>query len=237
MSDIRILKFLRIDPSSIIEVEGAKEATIVTGPADFIASLRLRYGIVVAAWDERQELGHATRYGVVLTVGNGQAEVRWSAADASYRPNPSGRRWWKQAKPFFGFAPDVVERYMLAAAFAEHFPDSLEYGSVAKPTSAHHEIRQSGSPTGGYIYLIRSQYGIKIGKSVDVRSRTRLFEVKLPFPITVEHYAWFDDYSYAERDLHRTYHAKRLEGEWFSLSDADIAVIKKLGISVPVAGL
>jgi hypothetical protein len=40
-----------------------------------------------------------------------------------------------------------------------------------------------------------------------VKSRTRLFEVKLPFPITVEHYAWFEDYPSAERDLHCGYHA------------------------------
>lgn len=91
--------------------------------------------------------------------------------------------------------------------------------------------------TGGYVYLVRSQYGVKIGKSVNVKSRTRLFEVKLPFPISVEHYAWFDDYSYAERDLHRKFHAKRLEGEWFDLSKEDVAHIMTLGKSVPVAGL
>ncbi|WP_323745073.1 GIY-YIG nuclease family protein [Noviherbaspirillum malthae] len=84
---------------------------------------------------------------------------------------------------------------------------------------------------------MRSQYGVKIGKSVDVRSRTRLFAVKLPFPTTVEHYAWFDDYSFAERDLHRKYHSKRLEGEWFDLSLDDVAHIKTLGRSVPVVGL
>ena len=87
------------------------------------------------------------------------------------------------------------------------------------------------------MYLIRSPYGAKIGKSVNVKSRTRLFEVKLPFPITVEHYAWFDEYSFAERDLHRQYHAKRLEGEWFDLSPADIATIKTLGKPISMQNL
>uniref|UniRef100_UPI002ABD55EB GIY-YIG nuclease family protein n=1 Tax=Paraburkholderia sp. J63 TaxID=2805434 RepID=UPI002ABD55EB len=53
--------------------------------------------------------------------------------------------------------------------------------------------------------------------------------VKLPFPITVEHFAWFNDYSRAERDLHLQYHEKRLEGEWFDLTAADVAHIKTLG--------
>lgn len=32
----------------------------------------------------------------------------------------------------------------------------------------------------GYVYVIRSKYGFKIGKSKRLKGRTRLFEVKLP---------------------------------------------------------
>lgn len=126
---------------------------------------------------------------------------------------------------------------MLDATFAEHFPEDLPFDIAARPKPRTSSIQPSNTPTGGYVYLVRSQYGIKIGKSVNVKSRTRLFEVKLPFPISVEHYAWFDDYSYAERNLHKKYHAQRLEGEWFDLSQEDVANIKKLGRPVPVAGL
>jgi hypothetical protein len=121
---------------------------------------------------------------------------------------------------------------MLQNTFAEYFPD-LAIPFAERTLHVPAAPRPSDSPTGGYVYLVRSPYGVKIGKSVNVKSRLRLFEVKLPFPITVEHYAWFDDYSFAERDLHRQYHAKRLEGEWFDLSDADIAKIKTLGRSIP----
>ncbi len=86
------------------------------------------------------------------------------------------------------------------------------------------------NPIAGYVYLIRSQYGFKIGKSVNIRSRIKLFSVKLPFPITVEHYAWFEDYTTAERNLHIEFHSKRLEGEWFDLTPHDIAVIKTRGM-------
>jgi hypothetical protein len=72
-------------------------------------------------------------------------------------------------------------------------------------------------------------YGYKIGKALNVPKRTKLFEVKLPFPIRVEHYAMFSDYTQAERSLHLHFHKKRLEGEWFALTAEDISFIKTFG--------
>lgn len=233
MATVRIPKFIRIAPLALTERDGGGGGEcMVTGPADFVAALKPRYGVVVASWDEGVQLGTASRLGVVVRLTPMGAVVKWAAAALQYRPSPAGRRFWAQAKPFFVFAPDVAERYLLAPTFAEHFPE-LEVADVQATRRVSASPRLSGSPTGGYVYLVRSPYGVKIGKSVNVKSRTRLFEVKLPFPITVEHYAWFDDYSFAERDLHRQYHAKRLEGEWFDLCAADIAHIRKLGKAVP----
>jgi hypothetical protein len=236
VADLRISKFIRIDPAALREEKNDDGRSLVLGPIDFVHSLKPGFGIVEASWDESRQLGCATRYGVVVSMKADTAEVRWIQTDATYRPNPAGRRWWKQTKPFFSFAPEVAERYLLAAAFSEHFPEGV---ALERNSGAPHVRlpRPSNTPTGGYVYLVRSQYGIKIGKSVNVKSRTRLFEVKLPFPISVEHYAWFEDYSFAERQLHTIYHAKRLEGEWFDLSDQDVAHIRTLGKSVPVEGL
>ncbi|MHA6879197.1 GIY-YIG nuclease family protein [Ralstonia pseudosolanacearum] len=201
-----------------------------------MATLKPRMGIVVANWDSARQLGCASRFGIVFGHSSEGVKVRWAATDTTYRPNPNGRRYWVQEKPFFGFAPDVVRRYMLAAAFAEHFLDDIVF-DVTPRVSKVSERLPSANPTGGYVYLVKSKYGIKIGKSVNVKSRTRLFEVKLPFPISVEHYAWFDDYSHAERELHAAYHAKRLEGEWFDLSAEDVAHIKTLGTPVETSAL
>ena len=60
-----------------------------------------------------------------------------------------------------------------------------------------------------------------------------LFGVKLPFPIEVLHYAWFENHSKAERDLHMRFASKRLEGEWFNLDDTDIRYIRGLGETLP----
>jgi hypothetical protein len=87
------------------------------------------------------------------------------------------------------------------------------------------------------VYVIRSQYGFKIGKTVDLKRRTRLFEVKLPFPIQIEHYAWFEDYTLAEKNFHQMFSAKRKEGEWFDLDEADLKIIKTFGKPVSSEGL
>lgn len=161
------------------------------------------------------------------------AKISWQEAEISLKPNPGGRQFWR--KPYFGFAKDVVSRYMLDDLFAEHFPEygSMEFGRAIPSDGS----RYSNEPTVGYVYVIRSEYGFKIGKTVNIKQRTRLFEVKLPFPITVEHYARFEDYSEAERFFHQRFYSQRLEGEWFDLSDDDLAYIKDQGESVSVEGL
>lgn len=62
-----------------------------------------------------------------------------------------------------------------------------------------------------------------------VKSRTQLFGVKLPFRIKLIHSAWFENYTAAERALHEKLKGKRLSGEWFDLSEADIAFIRTQG--------
>jgi hypothetical protein len=233
MTGTTIKWFFRMNPASLVEQDVTEAGSVVAGPSEFLAALKPGVGIVVAAWDPVRQLGCASRLGIVLGLDATGAKVRWATTDALYRPNPLGRRYWTQEKPFFVFDEKVAERYMLAAAFAEQFPDEVVFDRARKPT----EVQPSANPTGGYVYLVRSQHGIKIGKSMNVKSRTRLFGVMLPFPITIEHYAWFDDYTRAERELHVKYDAQRLEGEWFNLSADDVAHIKTLGKPVPPESL
>ncbi|OGB04989.1 MAG: hypothetical protein A3E79_03210 [Burkholderiales bacterium RIFCSPHIGHO2_12_FULL_61_11] len=49
-----------------------------------------------------------------------------------------------------------------------------------------------------------------------------MFGVKLPFPIEVVMTGWFENYSEAEIRFHRQFAHKRLEGEWFDLSQTDL---------------
>ena len=213
------------------------------------------------------DLDEATRYGEVEWVGVVESvdvdalvmNVNWRNADVTLKPTSSGAGYWRKS-PWFNFSDSVVEKYMLNAVFADIF-DEVEWQtsrqrvrlerSERKPREniSNPEIkyfgmigsvpltRTSSKPTVGYVYLIWSQYGYKIGKAVNVQTRTKLFNVKLPFPIRVEHYAKFDDYSQAERSLHVHFDAKRLEGEWFDLNEEDVALIKTLGEPQSIMGL
>ncbi|MFC5573558.1 GIY-YIG nuclease family protein [Xenophilus aerolatus] len=38
--------------------------------------------------------------------------------------------------------------------------------------------------------------------------------------------AWFDDHIAAEASYHRMFSAKRINGEWFSLEEQDVALVR-----------
>lgn len=211
----------------------------ITRGVGFVNKLRPGHGLVMADWDEESRLGRCHAFGVVMSVNapEGSVEATWCPSDALFRPLPAGMRWWRDEKGWFGFATTVVERYMLPALFAEKFPEleKLSYGKVIKADRS--QIKSGAMRIEGFVYLIKSPYGYKIGKSVNMKQRVQLFSVKLPFPIEVIHYAKFDDYTVAESTLHRKFQDKRLEGEWFDLAPEDIEYIKSQGHAMDVSGL
>jgi DNA-binding MarR family transcriptional regulator len=74
----------------------------------------------------------------------------------------------------------------------------------------------------GYVYIIKSEYGYKLGKSKKIEDRLSLFNVKLPFKIDVVGYYMVKNMSKMETYLHKKYNHLRLEGEWFNLSKEDL---------------
>lgn len=228
--------FWRIAPNSLSATTNGGDLTL-EAPPEFLARVKPRHGIVIAEWDAEHLVGRVRSFAVITSVApsRGTVNIERKEVDVTLRPNPSGRIYWS-GRLFFQFAKDVAIRYMLSDLFAEHFPefDNLEFAAGAATGVS---TSNSTGSIGGYVYVIRSPYGFKIGKTVNIRSRTRLFEVRLPFPISVEHYAWFDDYSKAERMFHEMYFHKRLEGEWFDLTQSDLDRIRSYGEIIPVAGV
>ena len=49
----------------------------------------------------------------------------------------------------------------------------------------------TSAPRGGYVYVLKSAYGYKIGRTRSMPDRMRTFGVQLPFLYTC---AWFDDH-------------------------------------------
>lgn len=83
----------------------------------------------------------------------------------------------------------------------------------------------------GYVYLIRaiepnSHY--KIGLSKEPVTRIEKLDVKLPFPVEVIHLIKTDNMRGLELSLHEKYADKRVNGEWFALTDADVLEIRAM---------
>jgi len=115
----------------------------------------------------------------------------------------------------------------------KHFQE----GELKKPftcfscTEKYPKIRQieKAPANSGYVYLIQSPTGAyKIGCARDINKRLQTFEVKLPFEVGFIHAIQSPVYKKIERDLHSRFAKKRINGEWFNLSDDDVRYIKSL---------
>ena len=205
-----------------IESEAAFRTMIATSTAtgpdsEFLLKVTRGHGICLASYDHGTATGLVRAMGIVTGAEGGRLRVTWRETSVSVRPNGQGQQYWVN-RPYFTFAKAVAERYRLAERFAALFPTSQ-----IPPTGN----TDQNTVSGGYVYLIKSEYGYKIGKTKNMKQRTQLFGVKLPFSIEIAGYGWFDNYSAAEAEYHRRYAHKRLDGEWFKLSESDVLTISR----------
>lgn len=210
-----------------IESEAAFRDMIQTSSAvppdtDFMLKVSRGHGICLASYDYGIGTGRIRAMGIVAGAENGRLRVSWRETAVIVVPNTQGQQYW--SRPYFSFAKSVAQRYRLAEHFAALFPaGTTTHSTTARPPR---DVQYRGSETGGYVYLIKSPYGYKIGKTKNMKQRTQLFGVKLPFPIEIVAYGWFDDYSRAEADFHNRFRDRRLDGEWFNLGAQDIAALR-----------
>ena len=82
----------------------------------------------------------------------------------------------------------------------------------------------------GYVYLIgnKEKRIYKVGKSRQPKERYKAIATKLPFSVEIVHVIGGDDIEKAEKLLHNTFAPKRTHGEWFELSDEDVAKLTNL---------
>ena len=79
--------------------------------------------------------------------------------------------------------------------------------------------------TSGYVYILKSEYGYKIGCSGKLTNRLNHFKILLPFKYTVHSVIKVKDFHRLEILLHTSLSHKRLNGEWFELEDSDFEEI------------
>ncbi len=79
----------------------------------------------------------------------------------------------------------------------------------------------------GTVYLYKSQSYYKIGRTNDSKRRDREIKLQLPFQAELIHTMSTDDPVGIEKYWHQRFADKRLNGEWFQLSKADITAFKR----------
>lgn len=202
------------------------------------------HGITIAAYDETEQTGMLRWLGVI-TGGTGQTRtVEWKPTSAQiWIDTPTGRRFWQDGA--FGFAPKKVPDYGLHELWHEHFEgmELRDHASMVTRPLGPKKIRTSsiaserlnpievvGAPTtgtrAGVVYVLKSAYGYKVGRTRNVPARMRAFGVHLPIAYTITLCAWFDDCYVAERRYHDMFASKRINGEWFDLDESDIQQIR-----------
>lgn len=84
----------------------------------------------------------------------------------------------------------------------------------------------------GYVYFLKSEYGYKIGCSSKLHNRLNHFNVLLPFKYEVYSIVKCKEFHSVESLLHKLLSHKRLNGEWFGLSENDFIEIDLLLINM-----
>ena len=89
----------------------------------------------------------------------------------------------------------------------------------ARPTSF--------APRDGYVYLIRWEERYKVGRSDDPSRALKEIRAQLPSSASIVHTIKTDDPVGIEAYWHRRFADKRLRGEWFDLSLADVKAFQR----------
>jgi hypothetical protein len=117
----------------------------------------------------------------------------------------------------------------LVAAFSEWVRNQPEHTDLLSvlPAIASTSMPKKDEATEGSVYLLRSGDHYKIGRSDQLELRMKQIAISLPEKVKLEHAIRTDDPAGIEAYWHRRFAEKRLNGEWFRLSSADVRAFKR----------
>jgi hypothetical protein len=125
-----------------------------------------------------------------------------------------------------GLRDQVVARLVERCRARGDMDDVIAMCARTEPTEST-APEAASEPVIGYVYLFKSGRYYKIGKSNAAGRREREVAVQMPEPLTAVHTIRTDDPAGIEAYWHARFESKRLNGEWFNLSAADVQAFKR----------
>lgn len=121
----------------------------------------------------------------------------------------------------------ITERLRLFALEHPEFADIS--GMLPAPREAGSEMtdEQSSDAAFGFVYLLKSGRHYKVGRSNSTGRRERELAIQLPEKASIIHEIKTDDPVGIERYWHGRFAEKRLNGEWFALSQGDVSAFRR----------
>jgi hypothetical protein len=124
---------------------------------------------------------------------------------------------------------------LISEAFADTHIGNMataEKNRILRGESRKSAKKVSKQRVTGYVYLVAGEGGVyKIGKTTQLDKRVNFFEIKLPFPIELVCVIPSDDISGLERQMHKRFADKHVNGEWFKLTQQEVEEIKSMASS------
>lgn len=135
----------------------------------------------------------------------------------------------------YDYGPQWREKFSdaeLEVVLASEFSSDDDRSQAESILARRRNVRPVGVQKiaqGGFVYLMHSSSGhYKIGASANPQSRLRSLRTASPFVIRLLHTVHTGDMYEAEKTLHTRYAGKRVNNEWFELSDFDVQAILAL---------
>lgn len=94
----------------------------------------------------------------------------------------------------------------------------------------------------GYVYVVyfrdsNKETFFKVGLATDIRNRFRQHQTSIPFKLYIAISYYTEDMRQEEKELHKIFNDKRIQGEWFKLTKKDLNIVKNRSLRILTNGL
>lgn len=127
----------------------------------------------------------------------------------------------------FGNKQEIAQKILDFAIEKGYCDVTILCEKVIETYKESEEEDSDARPDVGEVYLFKSGRYYKIGKTNDTVRRGNEIRIQLPEKMDLIHSVKTDDPSGVESYWHKRFETKRMQGEWFDLSSADIKAFKR----------